>query len=194
MKKSSFFSDFLKPILVLVLICAVVGAALAYINSVTEPVIAENDRIQAETDRKTVLEEAVTFEAVPVNEYQSLLDEGSGITGIFRGLAESGEFVGIVVTAENRGYGGLVPVTVGIGRDGSVLKAIANVSTETEGLGSKAGKPDFLGKFEGAGSKDEALTVDAVSGATRTSTAVKKGIGQALDAFEVLFGMGGSEK
>ena len=46
MKKS--FNEIIKPVLVLVCICLVVTALLAYINSVTSPIIAKAEQEKTE--------------------------------------------------------------------------------------------------------------------------------------------------
>ena len=66
--------------------------------------------------------------------------KANGVTGIFEG--DNG--TGYVVTAEKTGYGGAVVVTVGFDTEGKILSVKANVSTETQGVGSKVGCVSFL--------------------------------------------------
>ena len=56
MKKS--FNEIIKPVLVLVCICLVVTALLAYINSVTSPIIAKAEQEKTE-DKRWLLQKAV---------------------------------------------------------------------------------------------------------------------------------------
>ncbi len=50
--KSNTFKEYIQPSVVLVAICLVITFALAYVNSITSPIIAENTRKAAEETRK----------------------------------------------------------------------------------------------------------------------------------------------
>ena len=178
-KENQAFQDFVKPVLVLLVICAVVAGLLSAVNALTAPVIEENTRKEAEENRLAALPGASSFTEEEVPEG----DDFSGVTGIFK--EDSG--LGYVITCSNKGYGGDVTVTVGIGADGKILGLIADVSTETSGVGSKAGDDGYIGKFLG-GDFDSASSVDTISAATYSSTAVKNGVLQALQAFDTLEG------
>ena len=163
----------------LVGICLVVSVLLGFTNKATAPVIEQNKLAQAEATRKAVLEGATAFTEVGLDETQlkelniaSAYKENSGL--------------GYVITSSSKGYGGLVTVTVGLDPDGKVLKVSADVSTETSGIGTKAGDDAYTSKYEGlSGSADE---VDTISGATYSSAAVKKGVSAALAAFDTVKG------
>ncbi len=173
MTKSNFMEDFVKPFAVLVIICIVVGFLLAYTNSVTEPIITEHKRIEAENTRMTVLPGATGFEEVPVKEgmkVDSIYKETSGL--------------GYVITSSYKGYGGLVKVTVGFDNTGKVVGMSADVSTETTGVGSKAGLSDYTSKYIGKSGSDAG--VDIISGATYSSTAVKISVQNAMDALAAI--------
>lgn len=47
--------DFVKPVLVLTLICLFISAALAFTNQKTAPIIEEAELAKAEQDRKSVV-------------------------------------------------------------------------------------------------------------------------------------------
>lgn len=168
------FQDMIKPILVLFIIAVCSAALLGYVHSLTEPVIEENTRIQEEENRKAVLEGATEFTEIEC-------DFGElEITGAYK--EKSG--LGYVFTAANKGYGGDVVVTVGLDASGKIVGLKADVSTETSGVGTKAGREDYLNQFMGKeGSCDD---VDKISGATYSSTALKKGINDILKAFETI--------
>lgn len=171
MKKATAFQEMIRPLLVLVAICLVVSALLAYTNSVTAPIIEENKRIAAEQNRKAVLDGAESFTEIECD------TAALGITGAFR--EDSGK--GYVITAANQGYGGLVEVTVGLDTDGRIVGLSADVSKETSGVGSKAGEADYILKFIGSSGSSH---VDKISGATYSSVAVRAGVDAALAAFE----------
>jgi len=174
MKNGTTFQEMVKPVIVLVVICLVVSALLAYTNSVTAPIIEENARAEAEKTRKAVLEGAESFSEIDCD------TAALGITGAFR--EDSGK--GYVITAANKGYGGLVTVTVGLNPEGEVVGLSANVSTETSGVGSKAGKSDYTDRYLGL--RGACGDVDIISGATYSSTAVRTGVNAALAAFDAI--------
>jgi len=171
MKQGNTFQEMIKPIIVLVVICLVVSALLGITNSITAPIIEENKRVAAEQTRKSVLAGAESFTEIDCD------TAALGITGAFREVNGKG----YVITAANKGYGGLVEVTVGLDDSGTIVGLAVNVSTETKGVGSKAGNGDYVDSFLGLTGSSAA--VDKISGATYSSTAVKTGVDAALAAF-----------
>ncbi|MCD8000976.1 MAG: FMN-binding protein [Oscillospiraceae bacterium] len=162
------------PLVVLVIICVVVGALLGFVNSATAPVIEENARIQAEQTRAAVLPGATGFTELDCD--LSLLN----LTGAY--VEDSG--LGYVFTSANKGYGGDVTVTVGLNPDGEIVGLNANVSTETSGIGSKAGQSAYTDLFIGL--TGDSSSVDTISGASYSSRAVKTGVDAALAAYAAL--------
>lgn len=78
------------------------------------------------------------------------------------GTAKAGTY-----SATEKGFGGDVTVTMVVGDDGSVTKVEVEADNETDGIG-KAAAP----KLAEAIAENQSLAIDAVSGATVTSTAV----------------------
>ena len=165
-KKNTFWTEMARPVVVLVVICLVASALLGFTNAKTAPVIEENIRIEAENTRKAVLPEASEFTELEVS--AELADNGTGY----------------VVTAEKTGYGGAVTVTVGFDTEGKILCVKANVSTETQGVGSKVGEESMLKKFEGL--SGDVSDVVLKSGATFTSNAVREGVQAACAAIAAI--------
>ena len=175
MNKKSF-----RDLLPLVAICLIAAMLLAVFNQITKGPIEENSaRLAAET-RTRLLSAAVTFEPVE-------LEEGSAMDSCYEGFDAEGSSVGYVVETTVGGYGGEIVVTVGMDSD-NVITGI-NVGgdnfSETAGLGALAKEPAFTDQFIGksvplklvkgnAPKGDD--TVDAISGATITSTAVNGGV------------------
>ena len=172
-KQKSFFSDMVKPFLVLVCICLAASALLGYVHGVTEPIIEETNLKRAEETRIAVLPGAASFTEVEVD------NEALGITGAFK--EDSGK--GYVMTASNKGYGGPVVVTVGLDENGKIVGIKADVSTETSGVGSKVGEQVYMDKFVGV---EGSSSVEGITGATYTSVAVKNGVNAILAAFETV--------
>lgn len=175
---NSFWTEMLRPVIVLVVICLASAALLGLTNAQTAPVIEENERIAAELAMREALPEATAFEELPVDEALA----AKGVTGIFRG----NDGTGYVITAANKGYGGDVTVTVGFDSAGAILHVGANVASETQGVGSKLGERDMLDRFNGL--TGNANDVVLRSGATYTSNAVRNGVNAAFEAVAAVIG------
>ena len=158
--------------LLLALVCAVSAGTLSAVFSKVDPLIKENERLEAIKKRKAVLPEAVTFAAVEKDERT-----------VYAGLDGSGEWVGTAMTVSRRGYAGPIRMTVGVGPDGLLTGlAISKLDqSETPGLGVKITYPEFLDKFRGLTLDQVRLTsdggsIDAITAATISTRAVVDGI------------------
>ena len=175
-KKSSFFHEMVRPFLVLVIICLVTSALLGVTHYYTEPVIEANAAAEAEETRKSVLPAATAFTEVEVSADAA----ASGVQSIYKDEGGSG----YVITAVSKGYKGDVTVTIGFDASGAVAGIHADVSSETQGVGSKAGDDKYLSQFTGlTGSAD---SVDTISGATYSSTAVRRAVNAAMAALAAI--------
>ena len=109
--------DFVLPTAVLTIICLVVSAALSVTYGITNPIIEENSRRQAQEALMEVLPEADSF-----TETTDALPEG--VLKLY--TAQNG--VGKVVQTSVSGYGGAVVVMTGVKTDGTVpgVKVLQN--------------------------------------------------------------------
>ena len=82
--------------------------------------------------------------------------------------------------------GGDVVVTVGFDAAGTILNVDANVSTETQGVGSKVGERAILDRFTGISGNANDVTLR--SGATYTSNAVRSSVNAAFEAVAAVIG------
>ena len=92
-----------------------------------------------------------------------------------------------VKTVTVKGYGGDFDVTVGINPDGTIEGVLIGGDgfNETEGLGAQALEKSFRDQFKGKSAPvSYGDGIDAIAGATITSTAVLKGINEALGVEE----------
>jgi len=168
--------DYLKPILVLMLICLVISAALAFTNEKTAPIIEQTQKANAEAARKEVLPEADSFSPV------ELTGLPSTVTAVYK--AENG--VGFVFMLTAKGYGGDMTLICGIDKDGKITACKTLTQSETQGLGSKTTQPEFRDQFVG---KDSSLYgVETISGATISSKAYLGAIKDAFTAYEMAKG------
>ena len=173
--------DIIKPVGVLLAICIIIPLALSVTNKVTAKKIAE---LEAANSKKNMLSliDADNFEEC----------ENGEIT--YYAAINGGETAAYIFTESSKGYGGDVSVMTAIKPDGTVAGvAILDVSGETPGLGQNAAKESFFSQYIGLkkgvsvlknGAKAENNEVDAVTGATITSTAVTRAVNKALDDFE----------
>ena len=192
-------ADNIKTAVTLFLITLISGILLGGVYEVTKEPIdrANNAALYAAYEELlpggkdyTSDEEAVkkANEALPSQNYGKV-----EINDVVVGTDDSGKVLGYVVTStSNEGYGGAIKLTVGYqpGDDGKLTSTgISFLSiSETAGLGMNAEKPEFKDQFKGKTSEPLQLTksgnasgqeINAMSGATITSTAVTNAVNAA---------------
>ncbi len=173
--------DIIKPVGVLLAICIIIPLALSVTNKVTAKKISELEAINSKKNMQSLID-ADNFEEC----------ENGEIT--YYAAINGGKTAAYIFTESSKGYGGDVSVMTAIKPDGTVAGvAILDVSGETPGLGQNAAKESFFSQYIGLkkgvsvlknGAKAENNEVDAVTGATITSTAVTRAVNKALDDFE----------
>lgn len=173
--------DIIKPVGVLLAICIIIPLALSVTNKVTVKKIAELEAANSKKNMQSLID-ADNFEEC----------ENGEIT--YYAAINGGKTAAYIFTEGSKGYGGDVSVMTAIKPDGTVAGvAILDVSGETPGLGQNAAKESFFSQYIGLkkgvsvlknGAKAENNEVDAVTGATITSTAVTRAVNKALDDFE----------
>lgn len=189
MKNNNTFKEYVAPILVLVVICLVVTAALAAVYGVANPIIIENDKKTADANRTELLAEADSF-----TEYEGELyvAEPDKVFVSECYVADNG--AGAVVTVQSSSFGGLLTEMVGINANGEITGVKVTAHGDTPGLGTKAQTPEHLGQYEGLTSLDSTTAkddtqVDYISGATISSNAVHYGVYCALQQFQQMGGV-----
>ena len=173
MKKS--FNEIIKPVLVLVCICLVVTALLAYINSVTSPIIAKAEQEKTEQAMSEVLAEADGFNPL---EIENLPER---VTEVYS--AQNGS--GYVFMLTTKGYGGDMKLICGMKDDGTIEQCKTLSHAETSGLGSKTAEDPYKNQYCGKNA-DTLSEVDAITGATISSTAYKNAIVDAFKAYDMI--------
>ena len=182
--KNNMWENFLKPVVVLVVICIVASAALAGTNQLTAPIIKAQEEAAANAAYLEVLPEADGFEEI--TDFQS-----SNVTKALK--ATNG--AGWVIQAYGKGFGGDVPVVVAFDSEGTILKVKFMENSETAGFGQKLADPaDADGQklaesFVGKSGTLEAGDVDMISGVTVSSKAALAAVNSAVNCFnEVALG------
>ncbi|MCI8648738.1 MAG: FMN-binding protein [Anaerotruncus sp.] len=159
-----------KPIVVLTIICIVSAALLGATYDVTAPLIAQAEKAASDAAMIEVVPGATSFTEVACD-----------IEGVLSvGKDDSGN--GFAFKVQDKGFGGAYTIMVGIGPDGKITGAKLMDNSETPGLGSKTGMPDFTSQFSG---KDASLEgINTVTGATISSNAFIRCVGKAFEAFK----------
>ena len=167
----SMFKEFAMPPLVLTVIAAVVTGALVATESITTPIIEQQAAAAADAARAVVLPAADSFNQLTVDE----MPEG----GVDVYEATNGS--GYVVTAQAKGYGGMLKVMVGIDSNGLITGTEVLENNETHGLGSKVSEHAFMDQYIGKDSNLEGI--EAIGGTTISSNAFTKAVRIAYEVY-----------
>ena len=168
------------PVVVLGVICLLVAVLLAAVNAVTDPIIKDREAQKVYDSLRVVIDGY--FE--PVTELPESTPKS--VTAMYR-VTDGDELVGHAVTVSVKGYKGPILITVGVDADGNVTKAVVTSEAETHG---QAGMKNYTDNYTGV-AKDDLSSVELFSGATVTSTAIRDGI---IDAVNAAMGLDVPEK
>ena len=178
-KKVPFKDTMAGPTVILLIICLVISAALAFTYQLTAPQIEKINKETADAARMEVLSAADAFTPV-----EGELPEG--VTEYY--VANNG--AGVVVTAQNKSFGGTLTAMIGIDAEGVITGVKVTGHGDTPGLGTKAHDAGYLAtQYAGKASTDNAgsikddTTIDQVTGATVSSNAVYGCVNYALAAY-----------
>ena len=186
-----------KPVIALTLIAAIAGVALSGVYSMTKDTIEEQKLLAEAASYKEVCPEAESFDISDAA--KAKLEELDGanwgteygstrINEAFVGQDASGNIAGYALSVSSKGFGGDVTMALGLTPDGAVKKISFTELNETAGLGMRADEDSFKDQFIG---KSGSITygqdgVEAMSGATVTSTAVKNAVNAGLNFYETV--------
>ncbi len=159
--------------LVLFAICAVMAILLALTNSITAPIIKQNQDAAANEALLEVMPEGEGFEKMDLSSYEL----PATVTEVYKEAKG-----GYVVTLTTTGYGSGFVIMCGVSADGTVTGTVCLASTETLGHEKTFGA-NFVGK-DAAGVD----AVDTISGATKTTRAYKNAVKDALNTAIILGG------
>lgn len=157
------------------LVCSIV---LSFVYSFTSPRIANTQNELTLAGLKEVSAAQEFVEIIPDT--------------VWRALDSSGNCSGIVFRVFPQGYGGSIPITVGLNLDGKItgvrIASAAEGMKETPGLGAKITEKDFIGQFIGKKDSEVSLKkdggeIDAITAATISSRAVCEGIKAGIEKY-----------
>ena len=185
MKKDSFVKD----ALILTASTLVSGLLLGAVYGLTK------DQIEAINNASTIAsyqqvmaaetyDDETYFEVLETAKTEGTVSQDNGgaeLISVVAAKDASGAEIGYIVKAQAAGYGGNVVVVIGVDSDLKVTGiSFPETLPETAGLGQRALEPAFYEQFAGKGTSLSVKKgggageneIDAISGATMTSTAV----------------------
>ena len=199
--------DILRLCVSLGLVCLVGAAALAYVDKVTTEPRAAAAKATLTDGLRLVLPPETA--AIASNDAEDAAENEKVIVindvKLYRAFDAAGKQIAVAAESEAKGFGGPVKTLTGIGADGRIINVIVSSHSETPGLGSQAtdrklkksiwggGKalaegelppnPYLDGKYRGKDAKPFS-SVDGISGATYSSTAVHNAVNKACRAYD----------
>ena len=186
-----------RPVIALTLIAAIAGVALSGVYSMTKDTIEEQKLLAEAASYREVCPEAESFEISEAA--KAKLEELDGanwgtdfgstrINEVFVGKDASGNLAGYALSVSSKGFGGDVTMALGLTPEGKVSKIAFTELNETAGLGMRADEAAFKDQFPG---KSGSIAygsdgVEAMSGATVTSTAAANAVNAGLNFYETV--------
>ena len=182
--------DLIKMVVVLLVICTTSGVVLSYVNEATEePREYSYIKFVQEPSMKAVLSD---YDNDPIKERIKLVvgedEEGNPIETVVFPAKKGGRTQAIAYSSSAKGYHDLIEVMVGVLPDGKLTGISIMTHTETPGLGARIVEPEFTDQFAGLDLDTTKLSaeggkVDALSGATSSTTGVIAAVSSALEQF-----------
>ena len=203
--KRSLLQRIPRPVVVLTAITLIAGLALSGVYAITKDTIEEQQRLANTASYKAVCADADHFEAVTAidNAIEDLNGEvyGTAFGRVFireamAGVDEAGNLVGYAIRVTSAdGFDGNITLVVGVNAEGVVNGISFTELNETPGMGMRCAEPAFKDQFNDrdvaafrlnkAGASDNSANdgIDAVSGASISSSAVVNAVNAGLDFF-----------
>ena len=186
-------SSLLNMVLVLTGVAIIMGAILAWVNSITSgPIADQKEKALADGIKAVMVCDDLTVSSTDtVKQTDSKGKELSFV--IYHIQDTNNQNIGAAVESTSDGFGGKLRVLVGFNPDGMILGYTLLEHAETPGLGAKA---DKWFQADGKGSSIIGLTpaeplvvskdggqVDAITASTITSRAFLKAVNNAYNAY-----------
>ncbi len=186
-------SSLTNMVLVLTGVAVIMGAVLAWVNSVTAaPIAQQKEKTLADGIRSVLLcEDIVIAKTDTVKQNDAKGKEMTYV--VYQAKDSQGQDLGAAVESTSLGFGGNLKVLVGFDTEGTIKGYTLLEHAETPGLGAKADKwfqkgekGDIVGK-----NPEKPLTVskdggeiDAITASTITSRAFLLAVNNAYNAFK----------
>lgn len=154
----------------LLLICGIVALLLAAVNHITKPVIAQKEQAEEQQTLKHFFPS--------MTQAQTLSHDTQGVVALYA-IYEDQTLLGYCCTAGAKGFSDTVEAMVGFDAQTLQIKGVTIVSCTDAPGKNKISDASFLHQFSGQSNAD---TVDAISGATYSSQAVRQCVNIAAQA------------
>lgn len=169
----------------LFIISTVTALLLAGVNALTADKIAANERAETEAAIAEIFEGNIESKPYTI--------DIAGIDQLYV-VSVNGVNIGYAAKAVPLGFGGEMTVMVGVYADGTLAGVKLVSHSETPGLGSRAGDPEYLSQYIGKNSAALEGGIDVITGSTISSEAILEGVNSALAAHDTVFaGIGGTK-
>ncbi|MCL2627582.1 MAG: FMN-binding protein [Oscillospiraceae bacterium] len=170
---------YVMPLIVLTVICLVVSAALAVMDSLTAPIILAANAQRAAEAMTAKIPHATGFEAVDIESFDEMPRS-------IREVYNTTNNVGYIFIASANGFSGAITVICAIDNDGKIIATSTLSHTETIGIGTIIEQESFLGPFS---NQDYNLHgIDTVTGATISTKAYIGIVKEIFEAFHLIIG------
>ncbi|SFM49100.1 RnfABCDGE type electron transport complex subunit G [Thermodesulforhabdus norvegica] len=179
-----------KMVVVLTAICAVSGFTLAFLNDATREARAyQLLKFVKEPSIRAVFS-VLDYDNDPIKDRMEV-KVGEETKTVFP-AKKGGQVIAVALDAAASGYGGPVEVMVGFKPDGTLVGIGIMRHSETPGLGARVTEDVFTSQFRDKTPpiklSAQGGTINAVSGATISSTAVVTAVNQASEIFSQIKG------
>lgn len=166
---------YLKLGLILLVFCVIASGILAYVNSLTAPVIAQ---------RKAAEEIQAREALIPNAEFEEK-ESDQGLSYFVARDPETAQILGYTFIAADLGYSSTVQTMVGVDGEFKVLGIQIVDQGETPGLGANCTLPAFTSQFTGMSVQDIYVNKDGgvvipLSGATITSRCIANSLREGI--------------
>ena len=188
----------LKNTLILTAITLIAGLGLGLVHEITLNPIAQAQEKAKKEAWQAVFPDAKLDEFKEADVDQKAAKQAISDLGVNATIDEVctvGDTGYVITTTDKDGYGGDIQVSVGIQSDGTVTGVSFLSLCETAGLGMKAKEDSFSSQFAGKQVESFEVTktgatsdnqIDAISGATITSSAVTSAVNAGLAYYRTL--------
>lgn len=164
---------YVKSILALTVVCAIVAVLMAATNALTAPIIKKNESAAANEALLVVMPDGKNFQTVDLSAYTL----PATVSEVY-----SEEGGGYVIKLVTSGYSSGMVIMCGIDKDGAITGAVCLSSGETLGYEKEYGNGAVGLKL------DTVDSLDTIAGATKTTGGYKNALKDALNSHIILGG------
>lgn len=166
----------------LFIVCTIIAIVVAGVNALTKDRIAENEQNVVNNTIREV------FQNGDISEIKADIGQDSSVNAVYKiSDTKDKSILGYSVICAPKGFGGEVKMMVAFDSEKAVSAVKIMSHSETPGIGNKIennNHPEFTEQFSGKKSELEFGKdgIDKISGSSKSSKAVLKGVNDAIKA------------